>query len=306
MRRMLAVVAVLLMGAKAPPDERVVSGDALLRTQVGGVPATLRVDPAAPAMPLFDQAFAERARLKLRGKWGISIGYAVGPVSVMTRTQVVPLDLGAGRDKRRIGWSSRPFAAAAEGSVGPDALPEPVVRFQLHAARPGERTVALPMFHEDGPLGLFGNFTPTFATIEVGGAPMRVRLDPWHPRTLATAGAAVRLARAFDGTVSGEPRATEIFFGVERPVRDLTLRRPLTIGPLGITALGLRVADMGSAASIREAGAPAPDPDEVVVTAKGRKRDPRRNTVSLGADYLGRCSSIVFDKPAKVIRLSCV
>ncbi|MBB4152679.1 hypothetical protein GGQ80_000555 [Sphingomonas jinjuensis] len=305
MRRTMAIVALGMIGAKAPPAERVVSGDALLRSRVGDVPATLRIDPAAPAMPLFDQAFAERARLKLKGKWGISIGYAVGPVSVMTRTQVVPLDLGAGADKRRIGWSSRPFSAAAEGSVGPDALPEPVVRFQLHSPRPDERTVALPMIRNTGPFGLFGNFSTTFAAIEVAGEPMRLRLDPFHPRTLATAGAAVRLAHVFDGTVSGEPRATEIFFGVKRPVRDLTLRRPFAIGPLAIVALGVRVADAGSAASIREAGAASFDPDEVVVTAKGKKRDIRRDTVSLGADYLARCSSIVFDKPAGLIRLSC-
>ncbi|NVP31883.1 MAG: hypothetical protein HLV41_12595, partial [Sphingomonas sanguinis] len=28
--------------------------------------------------------------------------------------------------------------------------------------------------------------------------------------------------------------------------------------------------------------------------------------LSIGADQLGRCSSIVFDKPAKQVRLSCL
>ncbi len=119
--------------------------------------------------------------------------------------------------------------------------------------------------------------------------------------------AAARLAAAHGGTLSGDAVLTEIFFGVERPVRTMTLARPLALGMLSITTLGVRIGDYGRTASIREADAPveAVDPDEIVVTAKGGKRDMRRDTLSLGADYLKRCSSIVFDKPARQIRLTC-
>ena len=110
-----------------------------------------------------------------------------------------------------------------------------------------------------------------------------------------------------DGALSGEAVPTEIFFGIERPVRTLTLARPMAIGALSLATLGVRTQDAGNAGAIREAGAvvPTPDPDEVVVTAKN-KRDVRRDVLSLGADQLSRCSSIVFDKPAKQIRLSCL
>ena len=47
------------------------------------------------------------------------------------------------------------------------------------------------------------------------------------------------------------------------------------------------------------------DPNEVVVTGKG-KHDIKHDRLSIGADQLNRCSSIVFDKPAKQIRLSCL
>jgi hypothetical protein len=40
----------------------------------------------------------------------------------------------------------------------------------------------------------------------------------------------------------------------------------------------------------------------VVVNAKGRK-SPR--ILSIGRDLLDRCSSLVFDKPAKEVRLTC-
>lgn len=306
MRRITTtILALLALGASGPPQERLVAADGMIAARVAGLSARTRIDPAAPDMPLIDLDLAERARLKLEGGWGISIGYSIGGTAIMTRTQSVPVDYGSGPAKRRVGWAKRPFAPGVDVSVGPGGLPEPVVRFQLRAPRAGETTTVLPTIHESGPLGLFGGFSPTLARIDVGGAPMRVRFDPFHPRSLATAGAAVRLAAAQDGVVSGDAVPTEIFFGVERPVRDLTLRRPLRIGALAISALGVRTNDFGNAASLREADAPAPDPDEIVVTAKGKARDMRRDTLSLGADQLRQCSSIVFDKKAKVIRLTC-
>ncbi len=315
MRTGLTIVAAafLLAGAAAPSRERVVSGDGVLAARIAGVPARLRIDPAAPAMPLIDRSLAERARLKMEGHWGIGIGYSVGGTAINTRTQTVPVELDTGSGspimmgRRRVGWASRPFAPGVDASVGPAAMPEPIVRFQLRPARPGETTTTFRARHDTVLFGMWGNFSSTFAEIMVGGAPMRVRFDPYHARTLATAGAAVRLASAQGGTLSGDAVPTEIFFGVERPVRTMTLARPLALGPLAIATLGVRIMDAGRTAAIREAGAPADtvDPDEIVVTAKGGKRDTRRDTLSLGADYLRRCSSIVFDKPASAIRLTC-
>jgi hypothetical protein len=314
MRVMAAILTgIMLIGATTPPAERVVSGDGTVAARIAGVPTRLRIDPAAPAMPLIDRALAERAKLKLEGSWGISIGYAVGGTAINTRTQSVPIDLDthAGKaitlGKRRIGWASRAFATGVDASAGPAAMPEPVVRFQLHAPRPGETTTTFPARHDTVLFGMLGDFSSTFAEIMVGGAPMRLRLDPYHARSLVTAGAAARLAAAQGGTLSGEVVPTEIFFGVVRPVRTMTFARPLVLGPLSIPTLGVRIHDAGRTGAIPDANAPAApvDPDEIVVTGKGGKRDIRRDTLSLGADYLARCSSIVFDKPAKVIRLTC-
>ncbi len=307
MRRTGLMIAFLAIAAAEPPRERVIMGEGIIGAIVAGRSVRLRVDPAAPAMPLIDRDLAERAHLKMTGSWGVGIGYRIGTGGVMARTQVVRINLGGGTTKRRVGWTDRPFARVADGSVGPEALSEPIVRFALHAPQPGERTAVFPAVRDSAALGLFGNFSTTFAVIAVGGEPMRIRFDPYHRRTLATAGAAVRLARLHDGEVSGDTVPTEIFFGIERPVRTLTLRTPLALGAVRIATLGVRTTDDGNAASFREAGAtvPAADPDEIVVTAKGRKRDIRRDTISLGADYLSRCSSIVFDRSAKVIRLTC-
>lgn len=85
----------------------------------------------------------------------------------------------------------------------------------------------------------------------------------------------------------------------------MRLARPLPVGGLSLSSVGVRVADAGTVTAIPEAGAAPPDPAEVVVTGKGKKRDWRQDVLSLGADVLGRCSAIVFDKPAKQVRLSC-
>lgn len=290
--------AMLLAGAAAPPAERVVTGDGVTAATVKGAPGRLRIDPAATAMPMIDAAWAERAGLKA-GPFGIM--YGVGPKRVSGRTAVAELRLGGLAFKRRIAWTPRPYAAGVDGVIGPAGLPDPVVRFVLRPARPGERVARFPMVDQGG---LFGGWSERFAVIEVGGSPMRLRFDPHHRRTLANAGAGRRLAEAHGGALTGEVTPEEIAFGIERPVRTLVLARPLRLGPLSIASLGVRTHDGGGTTGIADADAP-PDPDEVVVTARG-KRDPDRNRLALGRDQLDRCSSIVFDKPARQVRLSCI
>lgn len=303
--RWMATAALMLAGA-APAERVVRSEDPFVTAVVNGAPLRLRVDPAAPNMPLLPQAGDAAAK---RRRMGISYGFGVGPVNVVADTEVAKVDYGDGVRKQRIGRVARPFAqAAAEGSIGPGGLPEPVVRYVLRAPIAGERTVTLPMQRPGFPDTLFGSgWAPSVAQIVLDGAPLRLRFDPLRPRTLATAGAAARIARLHGGTLSGEAVATEIRFGVERPVRSMTLARPLAIGPLAIDRLGVRISDYGRADSIREADAAAErdDPDEIVVTATGKKRDLRRDVLSLGADALARCSAIVFDRTAAVIRLTC-
>lgn len=293
----MAAAASALVGA-APPGERVVRGDGLVATRIEGADLQLRIDPAAPAMPLLESAHAELAGLK-PGPFGI--GYHVGPQVVHGRTAVGRIAIAGGAPfKRRIGWTTRAYAPGLDGMIGPGGLPDPVVRFVLRAGMPGERTVALPMLDQGG---LGAGWGASYARIDVGGVPMRVAFDPYHPRTLASAGAAVRLAAAQGGSISGRAVATEIAFGIERPVRTLTLDRALMVGPIAVSVLGVRTADYGRATTIPDKDA---DPDEtVMVVARGKRADPARDRLSIGADLLARCSSIVFDTPAHVIRLTC-
>lgn len=291
-----AIAALLLLAATAPPAERIVAGDGIVDATVNGLPLRLRIEPGAPGLPLVSQAFAARAGLKCGGLLCFGVAYGVGRENAYGKTVVARFGWGANKaEKRRVGWLSRDYAMPADGAIGPAGLPEPVVRFALRPPRTGERTVALPL--ERG--GLFSDWGASRAVLTVGAEKILVRFDPDHRRSLATAAAGVALARAQGGVLTAERGTQEVRFGIERPYRVLTLERPLAVGPVTLASLGVRVTEGGGANTIPQEG---DDPSEVVVTAKGKKTG---MVLSLGADALGRCSAIVFDKPAKLVRLTC-
>ena len=309
----LVPIGSAVFAADTPAAVRDVPVGGLVAATIDGTPVTLRVDPGAPGLVLMTTAAAQRLALK---GGALDISYSVGGQDAMHATTVRPMTFGATHVKRRIGfpgrkktaidshWVGRAYADVAnvaEGSIGPGVLPESVVRIALRSPRAGERMVALPMV--DGG-GMFGRLSGEFAQIMIGGQPVRVRFDPYHPRTTVTANAASLIAAVQRGTLTGIAEPVVIAFGIARPVRTMTLATPLAGGPLLLATLGVRTSDVGSAASIPEADAAPPDPDEVVVIAKG-KRDPKRDRLTLGADVLDRCSEIVFDQPAKQVRLTC-
>ena len=291
-----AIAALLLLAASSPPAERVVTDDGIVDATVNDMPLRLRIEPGAPGLPLVSQAFATRAALKCGGMLCFGVGYNVGREKAYGKTVVARFGWGAGAaEKRRVGWLSRDYAIPADGAIGPAGLPDPVVRFVLHAPRADERTVALPL--EGG--GLFGGWQPSRGVLIVGAEKIAVRFDPDHPRSLATAAAGVALARAQGGVLTAERGAQEVLFGIQRPYRVMTLARPLAVGPVTLASLGVRVTDGSGANTIPQEG---DDPSEVVVNAKGKKT---YMVLSLGADALRRCSSLVFDEGRKEVRMTC-
>lgn len=289
-----AWIALAMIGTAAAPAERIVPGDGMVEAIVNGQALRWRIDPAAPSLPILTRVAADRVKLrKQRALDGLI--YSVGREQVAISTGRARL----GTAWRMIGWAPRDWAPGLDGVVGPGGVDAPVVRFVFQMRQPGEREVTLPMLGQDG---LGGNAGGLFAAIYVDGRPMRVRFEPHRPRTLATASAATRIARAFDGHYAGAAAPAEIAWGIARPVRPMRLARPIGVGPLAIDRIGVRTADVGRAGSIREAG---DDPDEILVNA-GERADPARDRLTIGADWLRRCSELVFDKPAATVRLRCL
>ena len=308
MTRWTIAMPALLLTATAPaeaPKERVVSGDALIAVTVNGMALHLRAEPGAPGLPQFAPALAPSLGLKSSGFFRLGVGYRIGHETVYGRTQVANVGWDGDKAvKQRVAWMSHAYTPVADGTVGPAGFREAIVRFQLRPPRSGERETVLPMLGYSGLIG--GSWFGLEAGVRIGQAVVRLIFDPYRPRSLATAAAAIPIAAAHGGVMSPETGRQEILFGIERPYRVMKLVRPL--GPPGIrlTSIGVRVTDGDITGRIAEEGASPEkvDPDEVVVTAKGGKK-PRPGLLILGADALAGCSSIVFDKPTRQIRISC-
>ncbi len=299
MRLLLVISTAFLTLGASLPSLRVVQGDGSHLGSVNGVPARIRIDPGAVAVPLITSELAKRAKLK---SGPFDFEYLVGPRRVTGESAVTRIDFGSGPVRRRVGWTEAPYRQGADGTIGPGLLPEKIIHFQLRPRRSGERMLALPMV---GQGGLDAPWGSRFGEIQVGGRPMLILFDPGRHRTIASANAASRIAAAHMGRLSGEVEDVEIAFGVERPVRTLQLSQPLPVGPLSIRTLGVRTNDFGSLTRLAGAEVAPTDPDEIVVVGK-RKKQQKFDYVRLGSDHLERCSSIVFDKAAKQVRLSCV
>lgn len=298
-QRRCGLLVLLPLLAAAPSTPAVaVRDDGVVAAMVEDAAGRMRIDPGAPALPLLTKRYAQAAGLK-PGMFGLA--FQIGLSTLRGRTAVARIMLDGTRMKRRVGWFDAPYAPGIDGVIGPGGLDAPIVRFELHTPRAGERSVALPMA-DDG--GLIGNWGVVYALIDLDSERMKLRFDLHHRASLASAGAGQRIAAARGGALTGPIEQNEIVFGIVRPVRRMTLQRPLTIGPLALNELRVRVSDYGSAATIPDADAVA-DPDEIVVTGK-KKHDVRRDQLTIGRDELDRCSSLTFDKPAKQIVLSCL
>ncbi|MBX9796295.1 hypothetical protein [Sphingomonas sp.] len=269
--------------------ELIVRGDGIYDGRVNDAPARLRLTPWAPSAPTLNDDIVPKAGLHA-GLFGFAV--KVGPTKVRGNTSVARMSFGKYSYRRRVVWFDRRYDAGADGALGPGGLPAEVIRFELRPAQGGERTVALTMIEN--------HFRPTYARVPMGKRNIIMLFDPQHETTVATAGAGAALAEVLGGQLSGAQGSAEVAFGIRRPVRTLKLERPLQIGPLSLTQVAVRIGDGGSVAGIKDADA---DPEEVVVSAKGG--EDRRDVVIVGRDHLARCSSIVFDKKAKQIRLSC-
>lgn len=118
---------------------------------------------------------------------------------------------------------------------------------------------------------------------------------------MVTASAGRLIANAYGGQFSGQAKQTEIRTGVQRPIRNMSLRSPLTIGPLRVNSIDVRVNDGRSAASIADPD--AEDSAEIIVSGQsGRKPS---SYLLLGLDAMRNRATITFDKAKKNIELEC-
>jgi hypothetical protein len=288
-RLSLCLAAGLLATAAAPPAPPLtVAPGELVDAIVDGHKLRFAVQANGLSYPVLNPDAAKAAGFK-PGLFAAAAG--VGPIKVPGYSTVARLHLGAGDGKRRMLWFDRAFAPRADGSLGPGAVPQPVVSFRLRPSVADERRVALPMTAQNGGLGTL---------VSANGRAIFVTWDLERPASLATAAAGQALA-GDTGHLEGAPMREPIRFGIDRPARWLALAQPFAVGPLRIARLKVRTTDYGDTSRIADADQ---DPGEIVVSGKSERRK-SQSWLAIGAADMANCSTLTFDKPAKQIILSC-
>lgn len=287
-------------GASETPakDEIVLGAGQMIDVMADGKPARLLISPGEHSVFTCTAAFAKRIGLPGGQQRPIAL---IGPVTVNGIYDTVSFRIGTTPIERPVVWPVKPFEMIADCAVGPEGMGNRAIRFDLRPPVAGERTVVLPYEPEAA-----GDAGIAYARVKAGDRTISVRFDLLRRETVATATAALAIAAANGGRLDGPVGHSEIFYGIERPIRRLTLADPLVIGPLSLDSVYARISDYGDARGI----AAAPDPDElgsddILVTGRKRKNIGGLRLLRIGADDLQRCSSIVFDRPANQIRLTC-
>jgi hypothetical protein len=295
-RAMISAMALAMIAAptsaqvvdQPDPDMITLTGDFLMPITINGLAMQLRIDPLIGGHMVLNSASSAQLNIKPSMIGGV---HRVGPVAVFAYSNVVNLQYGAVQEKKRIfRLKERAVSTIGDGIAAPAALDFKKVRLILRPEKSGETLVQLPLSKNGHHIAL-----------NIDGQEVAAGFNLLLDETLASADTGLLLSNLQRGSFSDAPTKTEIRMGVERPVRMMTLGEPLKLDSLSLAKLLVRVSDFGDASSI-PAGARVDD-DEIVVTGKSKKKP--RHRLYLGRDFLKDCSSITYDFPARVVRLSC-
>lgn len=294
----LAVALAAPALAKAPPalpDELVLSGDNIITVTINGQPLRLEVRPEAAEAPTLNADVAARLGLK---PGMLAFRSMVGPERVNGNSSIHRVDYGAGEKKQRIFWTDRQSSTISDGTISPASLPYRRVTFRLREAGPGAREISLPL-DNFGFLGRLGVGT----TLNLDGEKVRFQFSLARDETLVSAPTGNWLAQYRGGKFTGQPRQTLIFYGIERPTREMTLAQPIALGPRQLLTADVRYSDYGDASGIAAADEARADSDEIVVVGD-KKRDVDLRIVA-GRAFLKGCASLTYDMQKRTLGLRC-
>jgi hypothetical protein len=293
----LATSATLAAGAAGKPgsgppgDLNIRLGETAAMT-INGQPVRFRIAPDAVSVATLNGDAARRIGLKPSM---IGYVYVIGPVRIGFQTDNARYGAGDASFRSRTAFSDRQVVDGADGVAGPATFPFRRTILTLREPRPGDRAISFPLNKDMGR-------SQTGVKIAVDGRPVYVAFSLDRRESLVTATGGQWIANAHGGRFDGEAREAPILYRVSRPVRSLRLQRPLKLGELEIRNLAVRVSDMGNAQGI--ADGTEPDPNEIVVTADGKRKIPNQR-LYIGMDTIGHCASITYDFAAGTVTLMC-
>jgi hypothetical protein len=293
----LALLPLSVPAAAKPklPDELVLSNNRIVTVEIEGTPVRLEVRPEAAEAPMLNPDIAEALKLK-PGMLGF--GVAVGPERVSGASAVLKVDYGEGRKNQRIFWANKASSTIADGTISPASLPYKRVKFMLDAEKPGETAYEMDL-DNFGFLGRIGVGT----TVKAAEKKIQLQFSLQRDETLVSAPTGNWLAETFDGKFTGPAKSTLIYFGIERPTREMSLSTPIEFNKLSLAMVDVRVSDYGDANGIAERAATEADNDEIIVTGR-RDKDIDLRIVA-GRKFLSGCSSLLYDFDKRKVTASC-
>lgn len=297
----VALGAATIAAAPPAPDEITAAPGQLVQSMIEGKPAMLRILSAGPDRLILNAASADQLGLKpalLMGRANLNVA---GRREFEGRNRPVDFTIGDLAAKGRVFWFPAAPLVPGDGTIGPFGLPHARVNLVLGSADPAATRFDFPL------LGDVSNGSFTTYEEQAFGFYMAFDLDDAGQYPIASAAAGAAIAKFYGGQLSGASWDVDILFGIKRPVRLLTLDRPLKIGPLMIDKIAVRVRDRIDAAGrgedIKDADK-VEDPSEIVVTANAKVKRPIY-TIAIPRAALAGCQKLTFDKPAKQIHLWC-
>lgn len=295
--------AVLLAASPGAPE----LGEALIVRPGVAVPATiegqavrLRIESGGLNRLTLTSATVARLGLKPAPILGKASLRLAGRREFVGYNRPLDFTIDGRATKGRAFWFDAAALGDAEAVIGPWGVPQSRLLFQLPGPSAGAVAYRYPL------RGDVNSLAVTVLTTSGKAVVIAFQVDGPGTLPLVSAAFGALLAEQLDGHVSGASWDEPVLLGITRPVRLLTLGKPLELGPFRFTKLAVRVPDRVDAAgrgpAIREAG--EDDPAEVVVAAGTKGRAPIYS-LFIPPAAVQRCASLVFDKAAKQIELSC-
>ena len=297
MRSLLRLLCLVLLAVASTPlraADLTVSANSyfLIDAWINGHPVRLRVDPGGSGYVVLNPATVERIGLE---RSMLRSSTRIGPIRLDGWSKVARVRIGETEGRRRLVWIDRPVVEDADGLISPADMPYDLVTFELGAERQGARDYVLPLEFPRGE-GLYYPFP-------AGDQQVHVKFSLIKAHSMATGAAGALLSGLFGGSWMGDPRDALIDFGVARPVRPLALERPLSLEGLELDRFFVRTGDHRG--NLELPPEPDADPDEIVVTGAGGKRQRARYGLTIGLDRLSSCSRLVWNNLNRQLTLRC-
>ena len=307
MRTIISAVCSTLALSAAPASAQTASSELIVRpgepvaATIEGKPARLLVGSGRIDRLALDADYVAANGIKPALIMGRAEMTVAGRREFKGRNRPLTFVVAGMTRNARAFWFDGAPDSGVDGRIGPFGLPQDRVSFVLGPTNPRHAVERAPLSGDVNGSGFVG-----FGLGERGIA-VFFDVESAEQYPIASAAAGALLARTFDGTVSGASWDVEVLMGVRRPVRLLTLARPLVIGPLSYSKIAVRVRDRidhsGRGVGIPEAGATV-DPDEVTVVAGMTGPTPAFG-LTIPRPALGTCSRLTYDKPARKLELAC-